>query len=428
MTTTMKMLEFYAGAWEMLGFSVSSDGFIRRVNEKDDQFEQLVYEDKPVVLPYPEQLQPGLAERVIFNPVLEDIDKAESNSLAAYREQVIHAMNQQAMNIMISLLAIAFDPNQASNMTEEQLDFLRPLAQWNVKPDKLLASLEGLLRKSRAKTERSIVGFYLKRMGEIGSKRYRSVGVVSFPMLEELIACEDTPNKAPFGVKLSKDERGALREILTMMYPDPESESWMAGSDDPFAPKLSSLAKAMYIVLQRNVKLGLMFSGLMTLKNEKLYTSENVLNLMMDTRPLEMERRYFRGVGDFGAPVSKEKQEMLGKVASGQAPAPETVKEVQKQAAQGQQVRKTDLAYIASLRRQQQPAHPMHGQSTLAGLSGMNQPKQPTDLSSFLRQTTQANSAPSAADFFRSVAKNSNGAGTLGNVTQQFRSSSTLGI
>lgn len=402
MSSPMKMLDFYTGVWKLVGAVVSGDGFVRIQDEKDKTFEQVMFDDKPVVIPTPEQLQPNLTERVIFNPLLEDIDKAESLSLAAYREQTTKCLNSQAMDLLANVLCVGFDPNQAGALSEEQMVFLEPIGKHKVNPERFLANVELLMRKSRAKTERSLVGIYLKRSGEVGKKRYRAVSVVSFPLLEELVACEETQAKAPYGVKMPKEERALLREMLEAIYPtDPAlgEETWMSGSDDPFSPKFSSLAMALRKVLAANIRVGLLFKQHMTLKNKELYTAEELMALMIDTRPMEMERRYFRGIGDCSSPVTEEVRKRVE--AATAAPA-----ETQTTTAQA-----AHAPVGTDFMSQARAAMAAPRQTTPANSFAAMMPRQATTVDpqnpmAFLQGMAQGTaSQPRGADFFRAASQ-----------------------
>lgn len=308
MSSPMKLLEFYRKCWELVGASVTEDGFVRIIGGKDKRYEPVTYDGKPVVIPAPEQLQDIRVERLIFNPLHEDTDKTESPSLASYREHVTRVLNAQAIHMLTSVFGVGFDTTANSDLSAEETDFLRPIGRHPVDPVKFLTKLETLIRKSQARADRGLVSIYIKRAGTIGNKRHRSVAVVSFPLLEELEACERTSSKSPYGVNMSKEERALLVEVLKSIYPyeNGKEEDWMDGSDDPFAPKFASLTLAMRRVLAANLNVARIFKGRFTLTNVELYDSNDLMQLMTDTRPLEVERRYYRGIGDCSAPLPKD--------------------------------------------------------------------------------------------------------------------------
>lgn len=243
---TQKLLDTYRAMLRTAGFVADEQGYVSypNGNERTPAMVKIEGSPKRLVLPTREHLtNPDWADRVAFHPLSENILRGESEVLAYLR----HAMNLR-INLVFGLLAyqlleVATSTAQHSKLNPDQSYFLSKVKDAD---EKTLHVFEKLLEAMpNNQTQRSLVSIYLKRSGQVGGRRYARVGVVRFPLYEEL----KTSTQECYGVKMRVKDRDALVALIEYMIPNvDQSEAYYRGSDSSVAPFTDALMKAVMSV------------------------------------------------------------------------------------------------------------------------------------------------------------------------------------
>lgn len=238
----MKLLDLYKSILATANMTTTADGFISM--QLGDASKPATLKGKRLVLPSPEHLaNPNWKDRVAFHPMSENILRGESDVLGFFRQALNIRLNYTFGALAYELLTIATSPGMHAKLTPDQSEFLSRVKNAD---EKTLAVLLKLMDAMPAnQTQKQFVSIYLKRAGMVGGKRYSRVGVVSFPLYQDL----KKSTTEVYGVKMRVKDRESLMALLEYMVPDiGEAEQHMRGSDSPVAPYLDALMKSVLVV------------------------------------------------------------------------------------------------------------------------------------------------------------------------------------
>jgi hypothetical protein len=197
-------------------------------------------------LPTKEHLSnPDWSNRVVFHPLSENVLRGESTVLEDFRQAINVRINWTIGLLGFQLLMIAGSEDEHKKLSPDQTEYLSIVK--NVK-DTTLASFKALMKAMPMdQTQKAFVSIYLKRGGTIDGKRHARVGVVTFPLYQELAKLEGLEL---WGVKFkNKKDIEAIKKLLEYMIPGIDKpESHNRGSDSGVAPYLDALMKAVMSV------------------------------------------------------------------------------------------------------------------------------------------------------------------------------------
>ncbi len=213
------------------------------------QAHPVLIKGKRLALPTQEHLaNPDKSAIVLFHPLAESITRGESEVLEKYRSLLMLRFNMVAAELMAQLLSIAISQDEHAKLSPDQSEFLSKVKTVDAKTYDLFKKILGAMPADQA--ARRIVGIFLKKTGSVGGKRHKRVGVVSFPLYQEL----KREGSDIWGIKCRVKDKESLIALMEFMFPQIEVEgSYNRGSDSDVAPNLDALMQAaLAIVLPLN--------------------------------------------------------------------------------------------------------------------------------------------------------------------------------
>ena len=228
----MNLFDFYKLILKYLGTEPDEHGYISTVLEETRK--PVTIDGNPLVLPTHENLRLSSDEVVLFHPLSENILRGES--------EVIHKM-KMIMNIKInytigivaqSLLNLVASPALHGSLSPEQTELLVAVTDAD---DKTITDfIQLMVNGIKNKPDRIFTNIYLKRGGAIGNDKFGKVGVVTFPLYEELKNVKES--------KLRVKDKERVIKLLEFMFPDiSKPDAYSFGSNSKVAPYLDALMR-----------------------------------------------------------------------------------------------------------------------------------------------------------------------------------------
>ena len=225
----MSLIDTYIAIITYIGLKVDNNGYVLYPDDKP-----ATMRDKPIALPIPGILKRPAIERIIFHPLLEEINKGESDILKYIKDGINIRLNVIFSTIALSLLRVAASPELHSKLQGDQLDMLLSITDVDAKTISVFTSI--MMKAMRSNAEKAFINIYLKRGGYARGIRYSRVGIVTFSLLEQLEKNEDL-----YGVKIRKSDRAMLINLYKVIFPDIQLEAYNVGSNTYVAPFLDAL-------------------------------------------------------------------------------------------------------------------------------------------------------------------------------------------
>ena len=286
----MKILDLYESILSTAGMVVTSDGFVKM--KLGESTKPATIKGKSLVMPTEDQLKnPDWDKRVVFHPLFENIMRPESDVLALYRQAANIRVNVTVGTLAAFLMRLATSPAEHGKLTPDQSEFLSKLKHAD---DKTMQALKRLMEVAPvSQPQKSFVHIYLKKTGSVAGKRYSRVGVVTFPLYNELKKEGDV-----FGVKLRVKDRETLQALMEYIFPGiDEAETYNRGSNSEVAPSIDVMMKTIAAIADPlNGLLELMQSMLdsddfkdMVFQNDWMETFENLAIMLPQIRSIPMQ-------------------------------------------------------------------------------------------------------------------------------------------
>lgn len=234
-----KLLDLYRSILSMGNLVADDEGYISMVLGGEKK--PAIVKGKRLVLPTKKHLaNPDWKERVAFHPMSENILRGESDVLEKFRAALNIRMNVTLAALSMELLTIAASPGTHAKLTPDQSEFLSKVKTPDEKTLDALKKVIGAMPLNQ--TTKAFVSIYLKRGGSVGGRKHSRVGVVTFPLYNELKKEGDDV----YGVKMRVKDRTALIQLLEYIIPDIDKpEAYNRGSDSQQAPYLDALMRAV---------------------------------------------------------------------------------------------------------------------------------------------------------------------------------------
>lgn len=230
----MKILDLYKSILKAAGLVVTEDGFIKM--QLGDSSKPAIVKGKSLVLPTTEHLKnPDWSNRVAFHPMFENILRPESDVMALYRQAANIRVNVVTGTLAMYLLRLATSPAEHAALSPDQSEFLSLLKNAD---EKTVGVLKKLLDAAPvSKPQQSFVHIFLKKTGLVDGKRFSRVGVVVFPLYQELVKAAKT--NEVFGVKMRVKDREALILLLEYIFTGIATDgAYSRGSNCSVAPSI----------------------------------------------------------------------------------------------------------------------------------------------------------------------------------------------
>lgn len=236
----MKIIPLYESMLKSVGLSADKDGFIEMKLGKGSK--QVTVGGKPLVLPIDAQLKNGdWSNRVAYHPLMENILKGESDVLSKMRSCANLKLNYVIGALTYEMLVLGASVDQHQKLNPSQSEFL---AITKNADDKTIQDFKSILEAMPAgSAKQAFVNIYLKRGGSVKGQKHSRVGIVSFPLYEELTRADY--DKTVFGVKVRVKDRPIFIGMMEYMFPRiAESEAFNFGSDSKVAPYVEAFMRA----------------------------------------------------------------------------------------------------------------------------------------------------------------------------------------
>jgi hypothetical protein len=240
---TPTLLEVYRQLLKTANLTVTPDNMISGKILADT--EPVLVEGKRLVLPTPEYQAADKSDIVLFHPLSEMITRGGSPVLDKFRSLLIYRVNEIAACHIHKLLQIAVEKENHKHLTPDQSEFLSLVKHADPTTRELAEKV--LDAMAVGQTARQIVSIFLKKTGTVAGKRHKRVGVVSFPLYEEL--CK--PEHDIWGIKCRVKDKETLTALLEFIFPQiGEAGAYNRGTDSEIAPNLDALMQASLGIIQ----------------------------------------------------------------------------------------------------------------------------------------------------------------------------------
>jgi hypothetical protein len=259
----MKLLDLYKSMMATAGLLITKDNLISVAPTKDTLFPVTVG-GKRLALPTREILaRPDKTDIVVFHPLMENPVRGPSDVLEHYLKMLAIRFNEVASTVMLKLLFISASVGEQHALEPDQAEFLTKVKNVDDKTIETFEKIVGAMPIDQ--TQRRIVTFFLKKTGSVLGKRYKRVGVVSFPLYDELkkppvVTVIPATKKGEkdtkkneydvYGVKCRAKDKEAYVALLEYIFPNIETlGSYNRGSDSDVAANLDALMQASLAVI-----------------------------------------------------------------------------------------------------------------------------------------------------------------------------------
>jgi uncharacterized membrane protein YgcG len=242
----MKLLELYNTIADTANWVVSPEGFISQKTIGSNKVEPLLVKKLRLAMPTDEILKSReMRDVMVFHPLKEDVLKPETDVLDALRTSLNSRLNVTTCWVALSLLIIAGSSEDHAKLDPDQSEFLSHVKAANQDcVDDLKRIFDSMKLNAKDKTA---VKIFTKKGGSMGGQKYTCLGVVKFPLYQELLdSVENTPKSGKpevFGIKLSsKKSRDALIALFRYIFPKIDTpEVYQYGSSSLVAAFLDAL-------------------------------------------------------------------------------------------------------------------------------------------------------------------------------------------
>lgn len=247
-----RLLDLYRSMLAVGNLYADSNGHISAV--VSDKKEPVLVKGKSLVLPTDEQLAvPNWENRVAFNPLQESIMRDESAVVEVFRQKINVRLNWTCAILTFELMRIAASPGEHAKLNPDQSEFLSRVKNTDEKTLKTMEALMGAMPFDNPL--RSWVSIFLKKGGILRGVKHSRVGIVSFPLWEELSQVEVKDGKTKyktdnvFGVSVRVKDRDTLRELVKYIFPQVDKpEAYNCASDSKIAPFVEALMHTVQTV------------------------------------------------------------------------------------------------------------------------------------------------------------------------------------
>ncbi len=242
MTTEVNLIDLYRDMLREANLDSDEEGFVYQLTSDGEREPYHIHRQR-LVLPTPNQLAvPDSHNRVFFHPLMENQLRGESKILTDYRSRLNERLNIKLSAITTGLMRLATSPAEHPKLTPDQTVFLSAVK------DADNGVLDRMSRIMKAMPlgdpTHCFVHIYIKRGGTIKGKKHMRVGVVSFPLYEELKKKPTQPKEKNevWGVPMRGKDRDIIMAFLKYLLPGiDEPETFYRGSDSMVAPSLEAL-------------------------------------------------------------------------------------------------------------------------------------------------------------------------------------------
>lgn len=230
----MNINDFYKSILNCGNLSTDKDGY---ASVKGSNAPVLI-SGKRLVLPTNNQLSSGnWSEKIVFHPLSENILRGESEVIAKMRNVFNIRLNYTFAAIAQNLFSIVASSAEHHLLTPEQSEMLSIISEVDNTTLELFNKVT--LSALKESPDKTFINIFLKRGGTINGKKHSRVGIVTFPLYEEL---KNTDQEIFHGIKLRVKDRLAFKQLHEYIFPNLDvAEKYNFGSDSNIAPFFHAL-------------------------------------------------------------------------------------------------------------------------------------------------------------------------------------------
>lgn len=244
----MSVVDFYRKVLISTGCDVEENGLVsREFGGNKNPLKISIDRENSLRLTLPTKQfldSPDWNNLIAFHPLSENIVKGESIIIKELKKLMEFRITDVITTMMLEMTEIAVDKNGHKKLSPTQKKFLTLMPEAN---EKTFTQLSKILCSISNKGERKLCSLYIKRGGSINGTPYKRVGVVSFPITDEL----NKEEKDIFDIKLSAAEKKAIKSLFYWLLPNADVVgAYNYGSEDETAPNFHALCGAFMNVMK----------------------------------------------------------------------------------------------------------------------------------------------------------------------------------
>ncbi len=230
-----RVFNFYKAILAYCNMIVDSEGYVYTYHEGTKSPKMIG--GKRLVLPFSNQLSSrDIDDNIVFHPIPENIARGESDVIKSLLTALNVRLNYSIGVVMKTLYLVSTNTDQHKNLTPEQTEFM--LTVGVIDKTALNTFIKIMLHGIKEGPTKFFTNIYLKRGGTLNGKRYSRVGIVRFPLYDEIIGDGHTV----FGIKVREKDREILKNVYEYIFPNIEvKDKYSYGSDSDFIPYLESM-------------------------------------------------------------------------------------------------------------------------------------------------------------------------------------------
>ena len=240
---SQKLITLYQQLLDTAGLEVTADGCVSIKAYDGEKAAPFTVKGKRLVLPTKEHMRNPSPKTVVYHPLQESMARGESEVFTEYRKALSVNINLGSLCMVRDLLVLVGSSSLHSKLSPDQSEVLSILKGASSKTleawDKIVKGIPD------NQLYRSMVKFYMKPSGEIAGKSYTRVGVVSFPLYEQLRKADEKV----YGVTLADKHREIIKKAIEFIFPGIEVlHHYSRGSNSNVAPMFDAMMKSFLAV------------------------------------------------------------------------------------------------------------------------------------------------------------------------------------
>lgn len=233
----MKLLELYKSVLLAAGLTSDDEGFVY-VNNKlftGEENAPAMIGDQRIVLPTDEQMRHPSKDKIIFHPLREQAMRGESAVFTKLRTSMTARLNFTFAVLIGAMLDVAKRVDIHKTLSPAQAQLLNVGKSITEKTHEIFSEV---CLRTMSDPSMSFVAMFMKKSDVVNNQPYRRIGVVSFPVYEELCKEQDKY----FGLTIKPAERENLKAVMQFLLPGIETVGkYNKGSNSDVAPYMDAL-------------------------------------------------------------------------------------------------------------------------------------------------------------------------------------------
>jgi len=286
-----KVIEFYKQILSLGSLVADKEGLVSAMIE--DMSVPFTVKEKRLALPTRQNLSRS-TELCIFNPLVENVLRGESDVMVKYRNAINIRMNYVIGCMMGELLTLITSTGEHQKLTPDQSELLSVVSQADEETLARFEKLISIIKKATANgdKDKTFVNIYLKKTANIKGKIYKRGAIITFPFYKELMKKE----KTLYGVTLRNKDRESIQKLLEFIIPGIEvDDSYNQGSTGDISPFLDALLKGVLGIASNINSIATSYKDFLGMYDSYIYnadwldTMENIHLLEPEIRMIPMQ-------------------------------------------------------------------------------------------------------------------------------------------